>query len=384
MAILKVVNVRVGKNANLKGIINYVLQPQKTEEKLTTGICCDVPKAFETFMDTKIDFGKLSGRQYYHWVQSFPSNENITAQQAHELAIKFIESCKKFRGFEILVVTHKDREHIHTHFIMNSVSFIDGHKFHITRQELAELKEMQNKICIAHGFSAAPKKGFDMWGNKRVAVTANNARTYRLLQKSLTKENDSYLIRCYKAIKEAIRISESKQQFIQMMENQGFKTEWKDNKKHITFIDEKLKKQGVKKCKTRLLKLSQYFPEFKNIKTKEDLIYGIETGLYRAKDNSNRRAAGGDSGLIDFNTKFEQYSAKIDRERIERTAEETSRHKQENSKRTRIKITFGNGTSQKTNESSGRPMQTNLRTDSAKNRNAGNSPTERSPKGHRR
>lgn len=384
MAILKVVNVRVGKNANLKGIINYVLQPQKTEEKLTTGICCDVPKAFETFMDTKIDFGKLSGRQYYHWVQSFPSNENITAQQAHELAIKFIESCKKFRGFEILVVTHKDREHIHTHFIMNSVSFIDGHKFHITRQELAELKEMQNKICIAHGFSAAPKKGFDMWGNKRVAVTANNARTYRLLQKSLTKENDSYLIRCYKAIKEAIRISESKQQFIQMMENQGFKTEWKDNKKHITFIDEKLKKQGVKKCKTRLLKLSQYFPELKNIKTKEDLIYGIETGLYRAKDNSNRRAAGGDSGLIDFNTKFEQYSAKIDRERIERTAEETSRHKQENSKRTRIKITFGNGTSQKTNESSGRPMQTNLRTDSAKNRNAGNRPTERSPKGHRR
>ncbi|MCR4632332.1 MAG: relaxase/mobilization nuclease domain-containing protein, partial [Treponema sp.] len=218
IAIFKAVNCKAGKNASLKGIINYVLQPQKTEEKLITGICCDVPKAFETFMDTKVGFEKLSGRQYYHWVQSFPSNENITAQQAHELAIKFIESCKKFRGFEILVVTHKDRDHIHTHFIMNSVSFVDGHKFHINRQELAELKEMQNKICIAHGFSAAPKKGFDMWGNKRVAVTANNARTYRLLQKSSKNEKDSYLIRCYKALKEAIRISESKQQFIQIME----------------------------------------------------------------------------------------------------------------------------------------------------------------------
>jgi len=376
--------VKAGKNASLKGIINYVLQLHKTEEKLTTGICCDVSKAFETFMDTKVGFGKLSGRQYYHWVQSFPSNENITAQQAHELAIKFIESCKKFRGFEILVVTHKDRDHIHTHFIMNSVSFIDGHKFHITRQELAELKELQNKICIAHGFSAAPKKGFDMWGNKRVTVTANNARTYRLLQKSSKNEKDSYLIRCYKALKEAIRISESKQQFIQIMEEQGFKTEWKDNKKHITFTDEKLKKQGIKKCKTRLVKLSQYFPELKNIKTKEDLIYGIETGLYRSEDYSNSRTIGRNSELIDFNTKFEQYSAKIDRERVERAAEETSRHKQANSKRTRIKITFGNGTSQKTNESSGRPMQTNLRTDSAKNRNAGSKPTERNSKGYRR
>ena len=267
---------------------------------------------------------------------------------------------------------------------MNSVSFIDGHKFHITRQELAELKEMQNKICIAHGYSAAPKKGFDMWGNKRVTVTANNARTYRLLQKTTKKERDSYLIRCYQAIKEAIRISESKQQFIQIMEDQGFKTEWKDNKKHITFTDAELKKQGIKKCKTRLLKLSQYFPELKNVKTKEDLLYGIETGLYRAKDNSNGRAVGGDSGLIDFNTKFEQYSAKIDRERIERTVEETSRHKQSNSKRKRIKITFGNGSTQKTNESSGRPMQTNLRTDSTKNRNAGSKPAECSSKRHRR
>ena len=118
MAILKAVNVKIGKNASLKGIINYVLQKEKTEEHLTTGICCDVPIALETFLDTKQGFGKLTGRQYYHFVQSFPPNENITTQQAHELAIKFVESCKKLRGFEILVVTHKDRKHIHTHFII--------------------------------------------------------------------------------------------------------------------------------------------------------------------------------------------------------------------------------------------------------------------------
>ena len=53
MAILKAVNVKVGRNASLKGIINYVLQPKKTEEQLSTGFCCDVPKALETFNDTK-------------------------------------------------------------------------------------------------------------------------------------------------------------------------------------------------------------------------------------------------------------------------------------------------------------------------------------------
>ncbi|MDY3722647.1 MAG: relaxase/mobilization nuclease domain-containing protein [Treponema sp.] len=158
MAILKVVNVRVGKNANLKGIINYVLQPKKTEEQLTSGYCCDVPNALETFMETKQCFGKTRGRQYYHFVQSFPPNENITAKQAHDVAVKFAERCKKFRGFEMIIVTHKDRDHLHTHFLMNSVSFVDGHKFHITRKELALMKELQNQICIEMGYSAAPKK----------------------------------------------------------------------------------------------------------------------------------------------------------------------------------------------------------------------------------
>ena len=173
---------KVGRNASLKGIINYVLQPKKTEEQLSTGFCCDVPKALETFNETKDCFGKMKGRQYYHFVQSFPPNENISAKKAHEVALKFAEKCKKFWGFEMIIVTHKDRKHLHTHFVMNSVSFLDGHKFHITRKELAAMKELQNKICIELGYSAAPKKGFDIFGKKRTEVTANNAKTFRILK----------------------------------------------------------------------------------------------------------------------------------------------------------------------------------------------------------
>ena len=123
MAVFKAINVKVGKNANLKGIINYVLKPAKTEEQLTTGFFCDVPNALETFMKTKKNFNKLKGRQYYHFMQSFPPIENITAQKAHEAAVKFVKKCAKFRGFEMIIVTHKDRDHLHTHFVMNSVNF---------------------------------------------------------------------------------------------------------------------------------------------------------------------------------------------------------------------------------------------------------------------
>lgn len=336
MAVLKAVNVKVGKNARLKGIINYVLQPKKTEEQLTTGFCCDVPNALETFMDTKQCFGKLKGRQYYHFVQSFPPNENITAQQAHDAAVKFAEKCKKFWGFEMIIVTHKDRDHLHTHFVMNSVSFVDGHKFHITRKELAAMKELQNQICVELGYSAAPKKGFDMFGNKRTKVTANNAKTFRTLKMAEAKLKDSYLMDCKEAFLKSIKMAKTKDQFIQLMHAQGFETEWKDNKKHITFTDVKRKEAGESKCKVRIHKLAQYFPELKDFKTKEDLLNGIQrnntnriesdnNGPSVTGINSNQSEAGRTPELIDFNKGFEDYSARVDKERDVRAAEEAAR-----------------------------------------------------------
>lgn len=332
MAILKAVNVKIGRNASLKGIINYVLQPKKTEEQLTTGFCCDVPKALEYFNETKENFGKTKGRQYYHFVQSFPPNENITAQQAHEAALNFAEKCKKIWGFEMIIVTHKDRDHLHTHFVMNSVSFIDGHKFHITRKELAEMKELQNQICIKMGFSAAPKKGFDMFGKKRRNITANNAKTFRVLKQSENKQKDSYIQNCSEAILKSLKIAKTKEQFIQLMHAQGFDSEWKENKKHITFVDVKRKAAGESKYKVRLNKLAQYFPELKFFKTKEDLLSGIESnnsGHSIAGIASYESDTGGTPELIDFDARYEDYSATIDRERSVQSNEKDARRAEE-------------------------------------------------------
>lgn len=368
MAILKAVNVKVGRNASLKGIINYVLQPKKTEEQLSAGFCCDVPKALETFNDTKDCFGKMKGRQYYHFVQSFPPNENISAKKAHEVALRFAEKCKKFWGFEMLIVTHKDRKHLHTHFVMNSVSFLDGHKFHITRKELAAMKELQNKICIELGYSAAPKKGFDIFGKKRTEVTANNAKTFRILKKAENKQEDSYLMNCEEAFLKSIKMAKTKEQFIQLMHAQGFVTEWKENKKHIVFTDIKRKAAGGRKYKVRLNKLAQYFPSLKNFKTKEDLFNEIQrnnTIRIESDDNrsfvagidSNKSKAGTTAELIDFNKGYEEYSARIDKERDVRAAEEAARLAGEVASAERRRIAEEQRTAQLTAERDERRIQ---------------------------
>lgn len=395
MAILKAINVKVGRNASLKGIINYVLQPKKTEEQLTTGFCCDVPKALEYFKETKENFGKTKGRQYYHFVQSFPPNENITAHEAHEAAIKFAEKCKKFFGFEMIIVTHKDRDHLHTHFVMNSVSFVDGHKFHITRNELAAMKEMQNQICIELGYSEAPKKGFDIFGKKRTNVTANNAKTFRLLKKAEVKEKNSYLQNCKEAFLKSLKMAKTKEQFIQLMHAQGFATEWKDNKKHITFTDVKRKEAGESKCKVRISKLAQYFPALKDFKTKEDLLNGIQRnntnriesnniGPSVAGINSNKSKAGRTPGLIDFNQGYEDYSARVDKERDVRATEEAARLARELAESEQRRIAEEQRTTQLADEQNRNRVQQEDRGLSASDRNTVKQTKERKSGGYSR
>lgn len=65
---------------------------------------------------------------YYHLFQSFHPDEPITPETANEIALKFAQ--EQFKGYEVLVATHIDREHIHSHFILNSVSAETGLKYH--------------------------------------------------------------------------------------------------------------------------------------------------------------------------------------------------------------------------------------------------------------
>ena len=285
MAILKAVSVSAlgHKHANLSGIIKYVLKEEKTEEKLVYGQCLDVPIAYKQMIETKQTWHKEGGCEYFHLIQSFPPNENITPEQALEQAKKFLEGTEKFWGYEVLVAVHRDREHIHSHFIINSVNFATGKKFHLSKNELEELKQLQNKINIRDGFLPAPEKYKGKDNKPRTEKVSNDKYTYQLLDKAEKGQKESYIFNCALALLNAKQKATSKNELISIMKDKGFYTEWSDNKKHITFTDIKRKEQGEKKCKIRLQTLADYYPEFANINTKELLQNELNANFERIR-----------------------------------------------------------------------------------------------------
>lgn len=286
MAILKAVKLTEGKRkrANLAGILKYVLKDEKTEERLTYGQCVDVPEAYDKMIETKKLWNKENGREYFHLILSYPPNEKITPAQALEQTKKFLAS-PKFRGYEIVVATHKDRKHIHSHIIINSVSFASGKKFHLSKEDLNQLKKLQNDINIRDGYSPAPAKYVGQNKTKRTETVANNKNTYQVLHKAEQGKINSYVTNCALALLETIKKAKTKEEFISMMKAKGFATEW-NNKKHITFTDIKRAEQGEQKCKVRLKRLADYYSEFQNISTKQELLNELEQNGRRAIENA--------------------------------------------------------------------------------------------------
>jgi hypothetical protein len=149
MAVLKVIQ----SKGNLMNIIKYVTNREKTDERIISGIGCNSTNAYEVMKQTKVDFAKEGGRTYTHIIQSFRPGE-ISSDDAHDIGIEF---AKEFKEHQVLVATHKDKEHIHNHFVINSVSFADGKKLHTSKSDLRLLKERNNDICRERGLSTIDK-----------------------------------------------------------------------------------------------------------------------------------------------------------------------------------------------------------------------------------
>lgn len=255
MAIIKAVS----SKSPIKTAIAYVSKEEKTEHKLLSGYNLSLPEtAYEEMQITKQLWNKTGGRTYKHYVQSFAPDEAITPVQAHTIAKELVESCPQFKGFEVLIATHQDREHIHTHFILNSVSFEDGHKFQQKSTELQEMKDLSDKICLEHGLSLT-QKGRTFDGKEREETTAYKKEQYRLLQRAEQGEVKSYVQDIALAIMDCRERSQSREQFIDMMNANGYDVVWTDNRKYITFTDLARQEQGEKQCKIRNSKLEKYY-----------------------------------------------------------------------------------------------------------------------------
>jgi len=207
----------------LWGLLHYCMQDRKTmynDRKLVTGINCVAQSTFNEMVNTKMQYRKPGGRQYYHIMQSFHPDESITPETAHEIALRFAE--ENFPGYEILVATHVDRSHIHSHFVVNSVNAETGLKFHSDNHEIQRLRETSDKLCIEYGLSVVVPK------SKK--VKGMSTAEYHVAEKGQSWKLDLAM-----AIDEAMRYAVSKEHFIKLMEMEGYEVKWKDTHKYITY-----------------------------------------------------------------------------------------------------------------------------------------------------
>ncbi len=250
MAIIKFINNKV----SLKKTLDYICKEEKTDKKLITGKDCIPENAYEEMMTVKNMYNKLIGREKIHFVQSFSPTDKLTYEQAHEIGIRMAEY---FKGFQVIVATHIDREHIHNHIVLNTVNFETGLKFHQSKLDLQKIKDLSNKICKEHGLTVTEEKS----KVSDIKINEYQARLKGISWKQLlTNDIDSIMEK-----------SNNKYEFFKGMNKLGYKVNWSKEKLSIIYTTPTGYKCSDKKLhKEKYLRenMEQYFKEKsrKNIK----------------------------------------------------------------------------------------------------------------------
>ena len=156
----------------LTDVIEYAIQQKKTGkvtvddenvpvmQRFVSGVNCSPTTARDEMMAVKKRFGKEEGTVAYHGYQSFAPGE-ATPEMAHEIGLRLAKALWGEK-YQVLVATHLDKSnHLHNHFVVNTVSFIDGIKYHRTEKDYYDMKRESDRLCREYGLSviANPQRG---------------------------------------------------------------------------------------------------------------------------------------------------------------------------------------------------------------------------------
>ena len=224
IAIVHFVNYKRGtqSRAAMRGVMLYVMQEKKTTwegEPLISGINCQPQSVYDDFLSTKLLYHKDGGVMFYHMVQSFPKGAAVDPRQAHEAARRLAEY---FEGCEVLICTHVDREHVHSHCVINSVNFETGKKLHMAKEQIQELMRRNDAICQEMGlpvFDAPTQQACGMSGAE-----------YHMALKG-----QSWKLRLMNTIDECMKYAADKDAFVSLMESEGYAVCWESTRKYITY-----------------------------------------------------------------------------------------------------------------------------------------------------
>ena len=228
----------------MKSVMRYVSQLSKTlwdGQQLVSGIDCQPETAFDEFLSTKLLHHKDGGVMFYHMVQSFPKGAAIDPRAAHEAARRL---AGYFEGCEVLVCTHVDREHVHSHCIINSVNFETGRKVHMADEQIQELRIRNDQICEELGL---PKFQRDEQKRSR---GMSNAEYYT------ADRGESWKFELMRVIDECMRCAGNREEFLILLRSEGYDATWTDSRKNITYTTP----EG-RKCRDNKLHIEKYLKE---------------------------------------------------------------------------------------------------------------------------
>lgn len=205
----------------ISNVVQYTANDMKTERReYVTGINCNETHAAENFMATKNHWKKTGGRLCFHGYQSFAKGET-TAATAHAIGV---ELAKRLWGdrFEVLVATHCNTGAYHNHFVLNSVSFLDGFKFDNTPADYQRMREESDKLCIEYGLSIIPDppghgRNYSEWKAEQNGKPVIRGTIRQDIDDAITASADG---------KEFIRAMEEKSYEFKFTSDKGTRLKW--------------------------------------------------------------------------------------------------------------------------------------------------------------
>lgn len=232
MPIFKAID-RPGKN--VKTVIDYTAKDSKKEkdDTLFFGINCADNPAIATYQmaKTKELYNKTDGRQYKHYVLSFAEGE-ISKDSAKTYAKELAEKCFGDR-YEVAVGIHINSKggKIHAHFIVNSVSFVNGKKLHFAKQDLEKFKNINDSIAKKYGIKIIDRSHDAVKARGRPQMYSQ--AEYRQFN---AKTKDSWIAHCAVAVHQTIKNKPKNfADFAQQMQAKGWHAQVRG--KNITFVN---------------------------------------------------------------------------------------------------------------------------------------------------
>lgn len=251
MAICKEVEKKIKSHQYVYGSIAYALSPENSDgdEKCFQATClnCDnngADSLSEQFYAVRKMFDKDNKILTHHYVQSFSPNEKITPELAHRIGVELAQ--KIAPGFQVIVSTHIDKDHIHNHFLINSVNIDTGMKWKADKATRKNMRKVSDTICKQYGLSTIKNES---------GLSGIDQATQKLAE-----QGKSWKVELCKALDEATKVCNSKKEFIEFMKRKNFIITRYE--KDITF-----QRVGEKK-KIRVSRLAR---EFGDCYTKENL-----------------------------------------------------------------------------------------------------------------